>query len=114
LHVFPVFQAVDQEVNAMKKWSFVLAALLLMGTYGCSSDEAKKGAEETGGTAPATREAVVEAMDKAMEKTDQAVTATKEAASGAMEKTAEMTEEAVSATKETASGAMEKAGEMTK
>jgi hypothetical protein len=59
----------------MKKFALVLAGLLLMGTYGCSSDDTKQSVEDTRETAPATREAVVEAMDKAMDKTEKAVSA---------------------------------------
>ena len=75
----------------MKKIAFILAGLLLMGIYGCGSDEAKKAAKETKEAATVTEKAAGEAADKAAEVAKDAATATQEAAGEAADKAAEAT-----------------------
>lgn len=69
----------------MKKIVIAFVGLLLMVTYGCSSEDAKESAEKTKDTviemssdaASATKEAAIEVKDKAVEMESDAVKAAK-------------------------------------
>ncbi len=67
----------------MKIIVIACVGLLLMFTYGCSSEDAKEAAETT-------KETVIETQEKAAEMASDAVSATKDAAVEAKDKAAEM------------------------
>ncbi|NOR24891.1 MAG: hypothetical protein GQ542_10965 [Desulforhopalus sp.] len=71
----------------MKKIFIVLVGLLLMVSFGCSSEEDKTASEKA-------KETVIEAQDKAEEMADDAATATKEAADEVQDKAEEMADDA--------------------
>jgi uncharacterized protein YcfL len=77
----------------MKKFLIAFVGLLLMVTFGCSSEDTKEPAEKT-------KEAVMEAKDKTVEMANDAATATKETAVEVKDKAVEMgNDDAVKETK---------------
>ncbi len=76
----------------MKKIAIIFVGLLLLFTFGCSSEDAKESAEKT-------KETVIETKDKTAEMTKDAATATKEAAIETKDKTVEMGSDAKKAVK---------------
>ena len=75
----------------MKKILITIVGLLLMFTYGCTSDDAKKSAEKT-------KEVTIEAKDKTVSATKDAANATKDAAANATEKTTTTVKDAAKTT----------------
>lgn len=75
----------------MKKIVIAFVGLLLLVTYGCSSEDTKEPAEKT-------KEAVTEVKDKAVEMSSETATATKEAAIEIKDKAVEMGSDAVKET----------------
>jgi uncharacterized protein YcfL len=76
----------------MRKILIAFVGLLLMVSYGCSSEDKKEAAEKT-------QETVIETKAKVAEVSSEAATATKEAAIEVKDKATEMADDAVKATK---------------
>ena len=79
----------------MKKILIACVGLLLMVSYGCSSEDAKESAEKT-------KEVVIEAQEEAAEMTSEAAIATEEATTEAKDKAVEMGSDAVQTSKKKA------------
>jgi len=83
----------------MKKILIVLLGLMLLSSYGCSNDEAKKSAEKNEQTTTSTMDTVSEIKEQAAEMGTEAAEATNETVAAIKEKTEEMADKAAKAAK---------------
>ncbi len=88
----------------MKKFAIIIAGLLLMLSFGCSTEEKKETTEKTGNTATVTPEKSSDLKDRAAALTREAASVAREAAGEAKKKAEEIAGDAAPATREAIGG----------